>query len=108
VFAMAESFFLDGGSRLDHVEQKSLTEVSEQRPVAPLNATKILPKCEWPGKIYDWVIELNFGEDGKLMDERRITENLFRPASGSRTRPHAFAHGVSRPSAVRRTSPKCP
>ena len=30
------------------------------------------------------------------------------PASGSRTRLHAFAHGTSRPSAVRRTSPKCP
>ncbi len=28
------------------------------------------------------------------------------PASGSRTRHHAFAHGTSRPSRVRRTSPK--
>ena len=28
------------------------------------------------------------------------------PASGSRTRPHAFAHGTSCPSRVRRTSPK--
>src|SRR5271167_1994068 len=30
------------------------------------------------------------------------------PASGSRTRPHAFVHGTSCPSRVRRTSPKCP
>jgi integrase len=30
------------------------------------------------------------------------------PASGSRTRHHAFAHDCSRPRAVRRTSPKCP
>ena len=30
------------------------------------------------------------------------------PASGSRTRPHAFAHGTSCPSLVRRTRPKCP
>ena len=30
------------------------------------------------------------------------------PASGSRTRLHAFTHGTSRPSAVRRTSLKCP
>ena len=30
------------------------------------------------------------------------------PAPGSRTKHHAFAHGSSRPSAVRRTSPKCP
>jgi hypothetical protein len=31
---MAESFFLDGGSRLDHVENKTLASVSEWRPVA--------------------------------------------------------------------------
>ena len=30
------------------------------------------------------------------------------PASGSRTRRHAFTHGTSQPSAVKRTSPKCP
>ena len=30
------------------------------------------------------------------------------PASGSRTRPHAFVHGTSCPSRVSRTSPKCP
>ena len=28
------------------------------------------------------------------------------PASGSRTRVHAFAHGTSRPSRIRRTSPR--
>jgi hypothetical protein len=30
------------------------------------------------------------------------------PASGSRTNHHAFTHDTSRPSWVRRTSPKCP
>jgi hypothetical protein len=30
------------------------------------------------------------------------------PASGSRTRPHAFTHDTSCPSRLRRTSPKCP
>ena len=30
------------------------------------------------------------------------------PASGSRTRPHAFVHGTSCPRRLRRTSPKCP
>ena len=30
------------------------------------------------------------------------------PASGSRTRPHAFVHDTSCPSRLRRTSPKCP
>jgi hypothetical protein len=39
---------------------------------------EILPQCEWPGKIYDWVIELNFGKHGGLVHERRITENPFR------------------------------
>src|SRR5579863_4507469 len=38
VFAMAESFFLDGGGRLDHVELQSLTTISEWRSVAPLDA----------------------------------------------------------------------
>jgi hypothetical protein len=42
------------------------------------DSCEVLPKCEWPGKIYDWVIELNFGKHGRLVDERRITENLFR------------------------------
>src|SRR5271165_6463384 len=30
------------------------------------------------------------------------------PASGSRTRPHAFVHDTSCPSLLKRTSPKCP
>jgi hypothetical protein len=34
VFAMAESFFLDGGSRLDNVDDLSLAEVSNKRSVA--------------------------------------------------------------------------
>ena len=38
----------------------------------------------------------------------RRTGTCGSPTSGSRTRPHAFTHGTSRPSAVKRTSPKCP
>ena len=34
VFAMEESFFLDGGSRLDDVDLRSLASVSEMRSVA--------------------------------------------------------------------------
>ena len=34
VFAMAESFFLDGGGRLDNFDLRSLTSVSEERAVA--------------------------------------------------------------------------
>ena len=39
VFAMAESFFLDGGSRLDDVDLRSLTKVSEWRSVTHSNAS---------------------------------------------------------------------
>lgn len=35
VFAMAESSFLDGGSRLDDVDLRSLAPVSEWRSAAP-------------------------------------------------------------------------
>ena len=38
VFAMAESFFLDGGSRLDDVDLRSLTTVSEWRSAAHSDA----------------------------------------------------------------------
>ena len=38
VFAMAESSFLDGGSRLDDVDVQALTSVSEWRSVARLAA----------------------------------------------------------------------
>ena len=38
VFAMAESFFLDGGSRLDDVEENALAHVSAWRSVADPNA----------------------------------------------------------------------
>jgi hypothetical protein len=34
VFAMDESFFLDGGSRLDDLDVQALTSVSEWRSVA--------------------------------------------------------------------------
>jgi hypothetical protein len=34
VFAMAESFFLDGGSRLDNVKLVSLALLSERKSVA--------------------------------------------------------------------------
>jgi hypothetical protein len=66
VFAMAESFFLDGGSRLDHVEQKSLTEVSEERPVALLNATSPdVGRCRCAGEANGVAESFN----GKFRDE---------------------------------------
>ena len=44
-----------------------------------------------------------------LADFAKLTNRTCgSPASGSRTRTHAFTHGTSCPSAVRRTSPKYP
>ena len=37
---------------------------------------KVLPEGEWPEDVYDWVVELSFDNDGRLTDERKITENL--------------------------------
>jgi hypothetical protein len=39
---------------------------------------KLLPGGEWPEDVYDWVVELSFDNDGKLTDERKITEDLPR------------------------------
>jgi WD40 repeat protein len=38
--------------------------------------SKVLPGGVWPARVYDWVVELNFDSNGRLMDERKITENL--------------------------------
>jgi hypothetical protein len=40
------------------------------------NPAEVLPAGEWPGSVYDWVVELSFDDDGRLTDERKITENL--------------------------------
>ena len=50
-----------------------------------------------PNQIYAWK---------KQLQESNRTCRF--PASGSRTRLHAFTHGTSCPSRHRRTSPKCP
>jgi hypothetical protein len=36
----------------------------------------ILPGGNWPGSVYDWVVELSYDSNGRLMDARKITENL--------------------------------
>jgi hypothetical protein len=36
----------------------------------------ILGKDHWPGKVYDWVVELRYDANGGLMAGRRITEDL--------------------------------
>jgi hypothetical protein len=39
---------------------------------------KLIPGGEWPEGVYDWVVELSFDNDGRLTDERKITEDLPR------------------------------
>ena len=50
--------------------------------------------------------------DGRLQRackaQRSSNRTCRSPASGSRTKHHAFTHGTSCPSRLRRTSPKCP
>src|SRR6266436_8782451 len=50
--------------------------------------------------------------DGRLQRackaQRSSNRTCGATASGSRARPHAFTHGTSCPSLLRRTSPKCP
>ena len=48
------------------------------------------------------------GSPNQIEAVRAGVEKRGSPASGSRTRPHAFVHGTSCPSRLRRTSPKCP
>jgi hypothetical protein len=38
--------------------------------------SKVLPEGKWPETIYDWVVELSYDGDGRLMAERKIAENL--------------------------------
>src|SRR6266568_4624830 len=47
-------------------------------------------------------------DHGSVSTSRSSNRTCRSPASGSRTRPHAFVHGTSCPSLFKRTSPKCP
>ena len=43
------------------------------------NPESFLPHGKWPGSVYDWVILLSFGQDGRLIpgSSRRINEHLM-------------------------------
>jgi hypothetical protein len=47
-------------------------------------------------------------DHGSVSTSRSSNRTCSSPASGSRTRSHAFVHGTSCPSLFKRTSPKCP
>ena len=36
----------------------------------------VLPGGEWPGAVYNWVVELSFDSNGRLTDARKISENF--------------------------------
>jgi hypothetical protein len=38
---------------------------------------QLFPDGKWPDDVYDWVIQLRYGPDGKLIDAKRIDENLM-------------------------------
>jgi hypothetical protein len=37
---------------------------------------KLLPKGRWPDDVYDWVIVLTMGSDGKVVSQKLIHEHL--------------------------------
>ena len=37
---------------------------------------KLLPKGKWPDAEFDWLIELRYDENGRLIESQRINENL--------------------------------
>jgi hypothetical protein len=36
----------------------------------------LLPDGKWPDNVYDWVIELKYDKNGKLIKADRIQENI--------------------------------
>jgi len=42
---------------------------------------ELLPNGQWPDDVFDWVIVLTIGPDGKLTSEKRIRESLKLPVS---------------------------
>lgn len=41
----------------------------------------LLPNGQWPDQVFDWVIVLNMGPDGKLTSAKRIRQSLKLPVS---------------------------
>ncbi len=44
---------------------------------------KLLPNGQWPDEVFDWVIVLNIGPDGKLTSAKQIHQSLKLPFSRS-------------------------
>ena len=42
---------------------------------------ELLPNGQWPEEVFDWVIVLNMGPDGKLSSAKRIRQSLRLPVS---------------------------
>ena len=38
---------------------------------------QLLPKAKWPSNVYCWVIQLRFDENSRLIDSKRINEDLM-------------------------------
>jgi hypothetical protein len=37
---------------------------------------QLFPKGKWPDEVYDWVIQLRYDSDGRLVEAKRINENF--------------------------------
>jgi len=41
------------------------------------DADSLIPKAKWPEQVFGWVIQLRYDDNGRLVDARRINENLL-------------------------------
>jgi hypothetical protein len=50
---------------------------------------KLLPKGKWPDDEFDWLIELRYDQNGRLLQSNRISENLTLAGAGKARPPSA-------------------
>jgi hypothetical protein len=41
------------------------------------NPDTLIPKAKWPEQVFGWVIQLRYDENGRLVEVKRINENLL-------------------------------
>jgi len=41
------------------------------------DSNQVLPNTTWPADVFDWLIQLRYDQEGRLMEVKRIDENLL-------------------------------
>jgi len=63
-------------------------EIPQLLKALGVDPKKLLPKGKWPDAEFDWLIELRYDENGRLIQSQRINENLT-PANAGKPAPAA-------------------